>query len=53
VIEIFTEESDTSNGDIILWKYITTKSTVTIEYSIKKTTKELIMNIPFEITKLK
>ena len=53
VIEIFTEESDTSIGDIILWKYKMTKSSVTIEYSIKKTTKELIMNIPFETTKLK
>jgi hypothetical protein len=51
VIEIFTKESDTSIGDIILWKYKMTKSSVTIEYSVKKTTKELIMNIPFETTK--
>jgi hypothetical protein len=49
-IEIFTKESDTNIGGIILWKYKTTKSTITIEYSIKKTTKELIMNIPFEQT---
>ena len=50
VIEIFTKESDTRIGDIILWKHNMTKSSVTIEYSIKKTTKELIMNIPFDQT---
>jgi hypothetical protein len=52
-IEIYKTESYTNIGGIILWKYKTTKSTVTIEYSIKKTTKELIMNIPFETTKSK
>jgi hypothetical protein len=52
-IEIYTKETDTNIGGIILWKYKTTKSTVTIEYSIKKTTKELIMNIPFESNNLK
>jgi hypothetical protein len=33
-------------GNIILWKYEQTKDNVDIEYSIQKTSKELIMNIP-------
>jgi len=52
-IEIFKEESNLNIGGIILWKHKITKSSVTIEYSIIKTTKELIMNIPFETTKSK
>ena len=52
-IEIFKEESNLNIGGIILWKHKIAKSSVTIEYSIIKTTKELIMNIPFEITKPK
>ena len=52
-IEIFTKQWGDNLGDIILWKHKMTKSSVSIEYSIKKTTKELIMNIPFETTKLK
>ena len=52
-IEIFKEESNLNIGGIILWKHKKKNSTVTIEYSIIKTTKELIMNIPFETTKTK
>jgi hypothetical protein len=34
-------------GNIILWKYEQKNDLVTIEYSIQKTSKELIMKIPF------
>lgn len=47
-IALLTKQSGDNLGDIILWKYNSTKEAIAIEYSIKKTSKELILNIAFE-----
>mgnify|MGYP000388820867 CR=1 FL=1 len=46
-LNILTKANGMPIGNIILWKYEQKNDLVTIEYSIQKTSKELIMKIPF------
>jgi hypothetical protein len=46
-IKILENQTRNNLGSIYLWKYILTESLITIEYSLHKTSKELILYIPF------
>jgi hypothetical protein len=46
-LNILTKANGMPIGNIILWKYEQKNDLVAIEYSIQKTSKELLMKIPF------